>query len=134
MRHSRAKFDPTAEYVANKKLLLGGRTFQIGEKFDVHPTERQKRVLYEGRFLRFAPIEPAPYPEETSQPAADTQNESTGDADTSTEPVKEDIQKAPRERKIVPAGRGWHNVEDAEGNLVNTKKLRLKDAEKLLTQ
>jgi len=37
-------------------------------------------------------------------------------------------------RTVVPLGRGWYDVHDAQGNVVNTKRLHLKEAEALAAQ
>lgn len=149
------KFDPTAEYVVSKPLLFGNRDFKRGELFDVKTTTRQRRILYDGRFLRLTPLghlrPDARAPESTSKSNGDLildeseiedltsmmkDHGSVLEKDLGIEPDRVS-QPAPITRRIVLAGRGWYNVEVGEegcGNFINEKKLRLKEAEALSAQ
>lgn len=198
------KFDPTAEYVVSKPLLFGSHHFKRGELFDAKTTERQKRILYDARFLRLAPenvhqesaanghlilneqeveelnalmdahedihdpLGIAPDNVITTD-AIDSVNSDLGkdqspegalnvhsssvidvssgasgavlqDGDTKLDQAKDseaEQKLAKPARHLALAGRGWYNVEEGEkgcGNFINTKTLRLKEAEKLLTQ
>jgi len=152
----RAKFDPTAEYVVSKTLRFGGRTFEIGEPFDVKTSERQKRTLYDSRFLSINPnptiaeIEEVPVVgslieqqvaneqprNEQTNPAQDDPQKDGDNSGQPAEPNGDDPQSndhkpeqsnAPVLRHMM-VSRGWYNVVDPDGNIINEKKLRLKDA------
>ena len=108
----RDKFDPTAEYVVAKQpLLFGGRLYGIGELFNPPTTERQKRILYDGRHIDVVTGD-GPDPE------AITAAQVSGEPDIS--------------RYLEKTGRGWFNVLDSDRKPINDKKLRLKEAKVLL--
>lgn len=142
----RKQFDPTAKFVVRKKLRFGGKSFKRGAPFTPKTSKRQLRILYFGRFIDYAPTEvESAHTDEflddignviTEVALAEDVTDPPADDSQTTQPVTDQIQTTEPDPgpqyRLAMAGRGWYNVLDANDDPINDKKLRLKDAEKLL--
>lgn len=102
------KYDPSAKYVTRRPFLYAGVQYSPGDPFDTEQDHRRSRILLERRFLVKAG-------NEAGNKIRDIPVRRTADG----------------KRRVVKRSPGWYDVLDEDGNKLNERAIRKKDAETL---